>query len=135
MYFCSYKQAQGKELLSLCFSSPPHSGFFLFFYSHHLPHVALADNRLQLRGRKRQVGEKKKGCFGGVRGAETNMRTVRVKSTRKQGEVEGTDKRENIQSERQNAQGVHACGAESCWQPSSQPRRRWDQGACQAIKA
>lgn len=111
------------------------TSLWLFFYSHHLPHVALADNRLQLRGRKRQVGEKKKGCFGGVRRAETNMRTVKVKSTRKQEAVEGTDKTANIQSERQNAQGVRACGAESCRQPSVQPRRRWEQGTCQAIKA
>lgn len=76
MYFCSYKRAQGKELLSLCFSlhltlAPP---FLFFFYTHHLPHVALADNRLQPRGRKRQVGGNEKGVLLEVFGGEPGER-------------------------------------------------------------
>lgn len=46
IFFCSYKQARGKELLSVFFF--PSS--LLLFSSHHLPHVALADNWLHRRG-------------------------------------------------------------------------------------
>lgn len=52
-FFYSYKQAQGK------------SAFFslltLAFYSHHLPHVALADNRLEEESDERKVRETQ-GC-------------------------------------------------------------------------
>lgn len=56
----------------------------LIFYSHHLPHVALADNRLQTRGRKRQEESKRCDKKGKALGetkknkTETNTRTLKA---------------------------------------------------------